>query len=265
MALTKQKRHTRGLYATDPHSNSVNLTPPGIDWQKTTERQLIRLALDHNSLFEKATVVLWDRYKKRLYLYIKYKLNKKRYLGEEQEKYIIEDIIQNAFCDVLENMIEYNPKFEVSTWIYNITNKHIVRYIRETQKYSGRTLGFDDTNETFSISSDVREPDIEFELKEFERIVILFVQSLKTKEDKEVFLLYLQNLHTKNIADLVKNTQDAVRARLNRAIKSFKKFLNKKYPEYLNSTTLSQIKNLNIQMSTKRVSRQDISSKGCSR
>jgi DNA-directed RNA polymerase specialized sigma24 family protein len=85
--------------------------------------------------------------------------------------------------------------------------------------------------------------------------VVLFVQSLKTKEDKEVFLLYLQNLHTKNIADLVKNTQDAVRARLNRAIKSFKKFLNKKYPEYLNSNTLSQIKNLNIQMSVKRVSR----------
>jgi RNA polymerase sigma factor (sigma-70 family) len=226
-----------------------------IDWQKTTERQLVRLALDNKTVFEKAMVVLWDRYKKRLYLYVKYKLNRNRYSGEEQEKYIIEDIIQNTFCDVLENLDEYNPKFEVSTWIYNITNKHIVRYIRETQKYSGRTLGFEDTNETFSISSDVKEPDIEFELKEFEQIVVLFVQSLKTNEDKEVFLLYLQNLHTKNIADIVKNTQDAVRARLNRAIKSFKKFLNKKYPEYLNSTTLSQIKNLNIQMSVRQTSR----------
>lgn len=255
MASIKQKRHMRPLRAGSLHSHSESLTPVIIDWQKTTERQLVRLAIDNQKLFEKAMVVLWDRYKKRLYLYIKYKLNKNRYSGEAQEKYIIEDILQNTFCDVLENLMEYNPKFEVSTWIYNITNKHIVRYIRETQKYSGRTLGFDDTTETFSISSDVKEPDIEFELKEFERIVVLFVQSLKTKEDQEVFLLYLQNLHTKNIADLVKNTQDAVRARLNRAIKSFKKFLNKNYPEYLSSTTLSQIKNLNIQMSVKAGSR----------
>ncbi len=255
MASTKQKKSIRPLRNGISHSSNESVTPLTIDWLKTTERQLVRLAIDNKWLFEKAMVVLWDRYKKRLYLYIKYKLNKNRYSGEVQEKYIIEDIIQNAFCDVLENLVEYNPKFEVSTWIYNITNKHIVRYIRETQKYSGRTLGFDDTIETFSISSDIKEPDIEFELKEFERIVVLFVQSLKTKEDKEVFLLYLQNLHTKNIADIVKNTQDAVRARLNRTIKGFKKFLNKKYPEYLNSTTLSQIKNLNIQMSVRQGSR----------
>lgn len=255
MASTKQKKSIRPHRNGISHSSNESVTPLTIDWLKTTERQLVRLAIDNKWLFEKAMVVLWDRYKKRLYLYIKYKLNKNRYAGEVQEKYIIEDIIQNAFCDVLENLVEYNPKFEVSTWIYNITNKHIVRYIRETQKYSGRTLGFDDTIETFSISSDIKEPDIEFELKEFERIVVLFVQSLKTKEDKEVFLLYLQNLHTKNIADIVKNTQDAVRARLNRTIKGFRKFLNKKYPEYLNSTTLSQIKNLNIQMSVKQGSR----------
>lgn len=255
MALTKPKRSRHRLPVVELHTQNADRMSVAIDWQKTTERQLVRLALDNKTVFEKAMVVLWDRYKKRLYLYVKYKLNRNRYSGEEQEKYIIEDIIQNTFCDVLENLDEYNPKFEVSTWIYNITNKHIVRYIRETQKYSGRTLGFEDTNETFSISSDVKEPDIEFELKEFEQIVVLFVQSLKTNEDKEVFLLYLQNLHTKNIADIVKNTQDAVRARLNRAIKSFKKFLNKKYPEYLNSTTLSQIKNLNIQMSVRQTSR----------
>ncbi len=222
-----------------------------INWQKTTERQLVHYAIHNNILFEKAMVVLWERYKKRLYLYIKYKLNKNKYSGEDQEKYVVEDIIQNVFCDILENLADYNPRFEVSTWIYNVTNKHIVRYIREIQKYSGRTFGFDDTTETFSIRANVQEPDIEFELKEFERIVGDFVQSLKTKQDKEVFLLYLQNLHTKNIADMVGNTQDAVRARLNRTIKSLKRFLNKKYPEYLNSATLSQIKNLSIQFSAR--------------
>lgn len=251
MALLKSKSTVHKHKVKQPVSSSKIVASDTVVWQTIAERELVRLALDHGSLFEKSMVVLWNRYKKRLYLYVKYKLNKNRYTGEEQEKYIIEDIIQNTFCDVLENLNEYNPKFEVSTWIYNITNKHFVRYVRETQKYNGKTLGFDDTVESYTLCSDSREPDIEYEIKEFERIVVSFVQSLKTKKDKEVFLLYLQNLHTKNIANLVGNTQDAVRARLNRSIKSFKKFLNKKYPEYLNSITLSQIKNLNVQISLK--------------
>jgi RNA polymerase sigma-70 factor (ECF subfamily) len=221
-------------------------SPGSIDWVLTTEREIIRLALNEASLFEKAMVTLWDRYKKRLYLYAKYKLNRNYYSGSHQEKYVIEDIIQNTFCDVLTTLRDYNPKFEVSTWIYNITNKHIVRTIRENQKFHGRTVGFEDTNETYYLSSNAIKPDQEFELKEFERIVMFFVQSLKAKADKEVFLLYLQNLHTKNIADMLGNTQDAVRARLNRVIKSFKKFLKKSYPEYLNTIALSQIKNLTV-------------------
>ncbi|MBL7960655.1 sigma-70 family RNA polymerase sigma factor [bacterium] len=249
MAITKIKNSEYRPLIKHPDSHARSSVSHKIVLSTTSERELVRFALSDKTHAEKSIVELWNRYKKRLYLYVKYKLNKNRYAGEEQEKYIIEDIIQNTFCDVIENLKEYNPKFEVSTWIYNITNKHFVRYVRETQKYNGKTLGFDDTTESYSLSSDGREPDIEFELKEFERIVIVFVQSLKTKEDKEVFLLYLQNLHTKNIANLVGNTQDAVRARLNRTIKSFKKFLNKRYPEYLNSTTLSQIKNLNIRVS----------------
>ncbi|KAB2879852.1 sigma-70 family RNA polymerase sigma factor [bacterium] len=251
MAITKTKNSEHRSLIKHPDSHSRSSVSHMTVLSATSERELVRFALSDKTLAEKSIVELWNRYKKRLYLYVKYKLNKNRYAGEEQEKYIIEDIIQNTFCDVIENLKEYNPKFEVSTWIYNITNKHFVRYVRETQKYNGKTLGFDDTAESYSLSSDCREPDIEFELKEFERIVIVFVQSLKTKEDREVFLLYLQNLHTKNIANLVGNTQDAVRARLNRTIKSFKKFLNKRYPEYLNSTTLSQIKNLNIRVSVK--------------
>ncbi|MBX7152155.1 sigma-70 family RNA polymerase sigma factor [bacterium] len=217
-----------------------------IVWCEVKERDLIRLSIEGTE-HEAAMMELWNRYKKRLYLYIKYKLNFNRGTDSNQEKYVIEDIIQNTFFDVLENLREYNPTYEVSTWIYNITNKHLVRYIREIQKFQGRTSGYEDISDNFSVSSDQYTPDEEFELKEFERIVKVFVQSLKNSLDQEVFLLYLQNLHTKNIADAMHNSQDAVRARLNRVIKQFKKFLQKKYPEYLNSSTLSQIKNLNVQ------------------
>ncbi len=214
-------------------------------WSDVSERDLVRLAKEGS--FEDAMVELWMRYKKRLYMYVKYRINFNRFLEESQEKYIIEDVIQNAFVDVLENLSEYDSHFEVSTWIYNITNKHVVRYIREAQKYAGRTPAFDDMPEGFQVRADDTDPSGFSELKEFERIVRLFVQTLKQKADRDVFLLYLQNLHTRNIADFMATTQDAVRARLNRVIKRMKKFLQRKYPEYMQSSILSQIKNLQIE------------------
>ncbi len=241
---TLRRKHTVVARTKTPMPSAISAKVD--DWQAVTERDIITLALSDPMLFEPAMVTLWERYKRRLYLYAKYRLNRNYISGSDQEKYVIEDIIQNTFCDVLMNLKEYNPRFEVSTWIYNITNKYIVRTIRENQKFHGRTVGFDDTNETYYLSSDSIKPDQEFELKEFERIVMLFVQSLKAKADREVFLLYLQNLHTKNIAEMLGNTQDAIRARLNRVIKSLKKFLKKQYPEYLTAATLSQIKNLTI-------------------
>ncbi len=215
------------------------------DWTSVTERNLIKIAIQGEQ-YDLAMVELWNRYKKRLYLFVKYRINFHKPLDENQEKFYIEDIIQGAFLDVLENLTVYNPQYEVSTWIYNVTNKHIVRFIRESQKYAGRTSGFDDLPEGRQFQSNTDNPETLNELKEFEQIVLLFVQSLKQAADKEVFLLYLQNLHTKNIADYVKTTQDAVRARLNRVIKRFKSFLQKKYPEYLQANVLSQIKNLQI-------------------
>jgi len=219
------------------------------DWSRIKERDIVNLALG-GVHFDAAMVELWNRYKKRLYLYIKYKINFSRTSQEAQEKYVIEDILQNTFIDVLENLSLYNPQFEVSTWIYNITNKFIVRYIREIQKFQNTTDAYEDVSENYHLSSDVIKPDESCELKEFERIVTLFVQSLKIKDDQEVFLLYLQNLHTRNISDLLHKTQDAVRARLNRVMKKFKRYLEKNYPEYLTANILSQIKNLNFSFGT---------------
>ncbi len=218
---------------------------PRRDWTSVSERELIRFAIQGIE-YEPAMVELWNRYKKRLYLYVKYRINFARPLDENQEKFYIEDIIQGAFLDILENLTVYDSRYEVSTWVYNVTNKHIVRFIRESQKYAGRTPGFDDMPEGRQFQSDGDDPVEINELKEFEQIVRLFVQSLKHQTDKEVFLLYLQNLHTKNIADYMHATQDAVRARLNRVIKRFKRFLQRKYPEYLHANVLSQIKNLQI-------------------
>lgn len=216
-----------------------------IDRAVISDRQLIRQALDGIDA-ELSLIEIWNRYKKRLYLYIHYKIIRKPSGKPEQDQYIVEDVLQNVFSDALDRLVEYNPQFEVSTWLYTIANKHIMRHIREVNKYNTRTTDIEQPFELSAVVSDRNTPELSYELKEFETIILRFIHSLKRKADQDVFILFIQNLNTKNISEYLGKTGDSVRSRLNRVFKGLKRFLKKNYPEYYNSSIISNIKNLNI-------------------
>ncbi len=209
------------------------------------DRQLIRQALDGVDA-EYSLIEIWNRYKKRLYLYIQYKIIRKPSGKPAQDQYIVEDVLQNVFSDALDRLSEYNPQFEVSTWLYTIANKHIMRYIREVNKFNSRTTDIERPHNLNIAISDPATPDMSLELKEFEMIILRFIHSLKRKADQDVFILFIQNLNTKNISEFLGTTGDSVRSRLHRVFKSLKRFLKKNYPEYYNTNIISNIKNLNI-------------------
>jgi RNA polymerase sigma factor (sigma-70 family) len=221
----------------------VNL--PRYDWPGVPDRLLIRQAIE-NIEPERSLVELWSRYKKRLYVYIQYKIIRKPVHNLDQERYVIEDVLQNVFTDALDHLNEYNPQFEVSTWLYTIANKHIMRYIREVNKHNSRIIDMEHPSDLHDTSVDRTSPDLKYEMKEFEAIILRFIHSLRRKADQDVFILFIQNLNTKNISEYLGKTSDSVRSRLNRVFKIFKRFLIKYYPEYYNSNVVSNIKNLNI-------------------
>lgn len=214
-------------------------------WAAVPDRQLIRQAMTDKDA-ELSLVELWNRYKKRLYLYIQYKIIRKPSYRPEQEQYVIEDVLQNVFSDALDHLAEYNPQYEVSTWLYTIANKYVMRYIREVNKHNSRIIDIEHPSDLQETLPENTTPDVHFEMKEFETIIIRFIHSLRRKADQDVFILFIQNLNTKNISEYLGKSGDSVRSRLNRVFKTFKRFLKKHYPEYYNSNIISNIKNLNI-------------------
>lgn len=229
----------------DPRQRDVPGRIAVVDWPALQDRDLVRMALQ-TDLAEPALVELWERYKKRLYFYIHYRIHWNPQSEDVQEQYVIEDLLQNIFFDVLENLRTYNPEYQVSTWVYTIANKHIMRYIREVRKHEARTMELGDVHDAEMHTHHYARPDDVLELKEFEIIVRCFIRSLKRRADREVFILFLQNLNTKNISEFLQKTHDSVRSRLNRVVKLFKRFLQKQYPEYYNSRILAHIRNLEI-------------------
>jgi RNA polymerase sigma factor (sigma-70 family) len=229
----------------DTEKFKVKTGSSSLEWKLVQDRELIRFALE-SGVSEPALMELWERYKKRLYFYIHYRIHWNPASGDIQEQYVIEDLLQNIFFDVLENLKEYNPVYQVSTWIYTIANKHVMRYIREIRKHEARTLEIEEVHDIGLHTQRLNQPDDLYELKEFEKIVQQFINSLKRKHDQEVFILFLQNLNTKNISEYLHKTHDSIRSRLNRIFKLFKRFLQKKYPEYYNTKIISNIRNLEM-------------------
>ncbi len=242
--LTRKKTHAPDSVRTD----RIKIEPVDFNihgWSSVPDRQLIRQAIE-NVESERSLIELWNRYKKRLYLYIHYKIIRKPAGHPEQEQYVVEDVLQNVFSDALSHLEEYNPRFEVSTWLYTIANKYVMRYIREINRHNSRVIDIEHPCGLQETLSERTTPDMNYEMQEFEKIIIRFIHSLRRKADQEVFILFIQNLNTKNISEYLGKTGDSVRSRLNRVFKALKRFLKKQYPEYYNSNVISNIKNLNI-------------------
>lgn len=216
-----------------------------VDCQKLTDRQLIRCALN-NIVAEAALVELWNRYKKRLYLYIQYKIIRKPSPNPEQDQYVIEDVLQNVFTDVLSCLHQYNSHYEVSTWIYTVTNKHIMRYIREVNKTNLRTVDLEDSTVYKQHTPHTETPQSKCEAHEFESILIRFIHTLKKRVDQDVFILFIQNLNTHNISEFVGKTNNSTRARISRIMEKFRRYLKRHYPEYYNTHIVSYMKDLDF-------------------
>jgi len=82
--------------------------PSKTDLTKQDDRALVKLALNHEDF---AFTILMRRFKLPLF---KFAL---RHIGDADDA---EDIVQETFVAAHRNLFRYNPKYEVSTWLYRI-------------------------------------------------------------------------------------------------------------------------------------------------
>lgn len=88
-------------------------------FHEKTDAEVVRLVLADQSFFS----VLIKRYEEKLYRYIIRLTNVTR---EEAE-----DILQNVFIKIYQNLNAFDPDFKFSSWAYRITHNEVISHHRK--------------------------------------------------------------------------------------------------------------------------------------
>jgi RNA polymerase sigma-70 factor (ECF subfamily) len=177
------------------------------DIKMMTDADAVKLAVVHDNFFE----ILAIRYEMKLYWYI-FRLS-----GLDKE--VIEDLLQEVFIKVYENLNDFDDEFPFSSWIYRIAHNVTVSHLRNTKNHI-KIVSIDD--EEFSrnfielLPADINLPK-ELDSKNLSQKVREALMNLPDIYREVLVLYYLEEKSYKEISDILKRSINSVSVLINRA------------------------------------------------
>jgi RNA polymerase sigma-70 factor (ECF subfamily) len=152
--------------------------------------------------------ILVQCYQDQLYKFI-YKLTVSR---EDTE-----DILQEVFIRVYNNLYRYNSRWSFSTWLYNIA----VNVFKTQYKKKKKTPEIIIDNEGIDyLSCSISDrPDTAYEMKEQRALIVKLINGLKNDQKIALVLKHVQGFSYKEIADILEVSPEAAKMKVQRAKK----------------------------------------------
>ena len=185
-----------------------------------TEQQLIHALQAGN---EPAFRVLVDTYKDRLYHTI---------LGFVPNTEDAEDMLQDVFVKVYENIAAFKGDAMLSTWMYRIAVTHSLDAIRKKnrKKRSAKVLSwFGLGDDSYEMATETTHPGILAENKELSVQLFNAMQQLPDNQRAAFVLQKIEGLNQQQIAEVLNVSIGAVESLLSRAKQNLKKSLSNFY------------------------------------
>ncbi|MFC6335202.1 RNA polymerase sigma factor SigW [Paenibacillus septentrionalis] len=179
------------------------------------ESQLVKLALKGD---QAAFAELVELYQEKLY-HMAYRM-----LNNRQEA---EDVVQDTFMRVYNNLERYDDTMKFSTWIYRIaTNLCIDRLRKRKPIYSldAESSEYEGLDGYSMIPSDNRTPESELLLSETQRIIHQAIDTLPPKYKTVMILRYIHELSLQEVGDILDMPVTTIKTRVHRG----REFLRKK-------------------------------------
>lgn len=168
-----------------------------------TDQEIIARTLSRD---KDSFAIIVNRYQRPILIYLL------RLLNYNQSD--AEDVLAETFLKVYLNLGGYNPTLKFSSWLYRIAHNEAVNLIRKKSKYF-----IVDIN-TLGLSQDFN----------FEKSQTLDLEKILTAlpaDDRNVLVLfYLEDMSHREIAEILKTSENNVAVKLNRARKKAKKILS---------------------------------------
>jgi RNA polymerase sigma factor (sigma-70 family) len=181
-----------------------------------TEHELITGLLKGDELAFKTVV---DTYKNMVYNTV---------LGFVQNTDDAEDVTQDVFIKVYENISKFKQEAKLSTWIYRISITQAMDFIRyrNRKKRGGFILSLFGNNQEIRYEpADFVHPGVIAENKEQSAILFRAINKLPANQKAAFILQKVQDKGQREIAEIMELSEGAVESLLSRAKANLKKML----------------------------------------
>ncbi len=178
------------------------------------DKELALLTADNQSYF----LCIMKKYELPLSRYIRRISN---FSAEE-----IEDILQEVFIKVYQNINDFDKSLKFSSWIYRITHNHVISKFR---KYKSRPEGaiLEITEEELNNISSELDIGREIDAKINKEIISKILNDIDQKYREVLVLKFLEERDYKEISDIIKKPMGTVATLINRAKKKLREEIEK--------------------------------------
>lgn len=184
------------------------------DCENKTDEELVELSLDNQIYF----VQLIKRYEAKLLRYI---LRLSNFNREDAE-----DVLQEVFIKVYQNLNAFDPQLRFSSWVYRITHNQVISTYRKN-KIRPQVISWEmDEDILNNIVADFdikKEIDNDYLYEQIKKIL----NKINFKYTQVLVLKFLENKSYREISDILQKPEGTIATLINRAKKQFKEELIK--------------------------------------
>jgi RNA polymerase sigma-70 factor (ECF subfamily) len=181
---------------------------PGL--KKISDKELIRLFKSKGQEKEAFTLIV-KKHQERLYWHIRNIV-----LIHDDAN----DVIQNTFIKIWDNLSKFNEEAKLFTWMYRIATNESLTFLNKKKKH--KLLSFGEHEKTFE-NTLIGDPY--FNGNEAQRKLREAIASLPEKQRLVFNMKYFQELKYEEISDILDTSVGALKASYHHAVKKIEIFL----------------------------------------
>lgn len=183
------------------------------DYKQKTDAQLVALTLKNQEYYYH----LMKRYESSLMSYI-YRLS-------GMKRTDIQDILQEVFILVYQNLNDYDENFKFSSWIYRIARNYTISMLRKNPKYV-QNISWDEHDLEQLIQSDFNLEESFIQKIGYENLLQI-INLLPLKYREVIILKFIEEKDYQEISDILKKPIGTVGTLINRARKMLSKEIDR--------------------------------------
>ncbi|TRZ78183.1 sigma-70 family RNA polymerase sigma factor [bacterium] len=182
------------------------------DYTKKTDIELVNLSLENRDCF----VYLIKRYEQKLLRYIM------RISGLRKED--AEDVLQDVFIKVYQNLNDFDPELKFSSWIYRIAHNQTISNHRKLKSRPQEISVDDGVFNNFASKLDLEKDVDRDKLKKTVSAVLI---EMDEKYREALVLKFMEDKSYQEISDILKKPMGTVATLISRAKDQFRKISEK--------------------------------------